>query len=235
MERAVQTRTQSFTHNLAPFQFKFQNSNCTLCCLPPPTNRPRRTIHSTMADSSSKKRPRQLQTFDLVTKKSHNTAVKLLDKIYLDHMIANNGKYKQNFVKGLINQAQNSASSLNITQHNIRHEVVKNQRQREQREVSSSLISLTKSNESLSPAVRPATGFNVLGSAAEVHGQAASASAAVSMTVAMTDLKIATATRTLRHRSWMRKGMKRLCKVTNSTHLAARTMRYFPPDKRKSL
>ena len=37
MERAVQTRTERFAHNSAPFPFKVQNSNCISCCLSPRT------------------------------------------------------------------------------------------------------------------------------------------------------------------------------------------------------
>ena len=47
--------------------------------------------------------------------------------------------------------------------------------------------------------------------------------------------KTAISTRTLRRRSQTRRRMKRLCKITNNAHLAARTMRYFPLDPRTSL
>ena len=85
MERAVQTHVQCFAYKLAPFQFKFQDSNSTSRGLSPQTNRLRGTIHRSMTDSSSKKRPRQLQTFDQVTKKIRDIAVKSLVNLYIDH------------------------------------------------------------------------------------------------------------------------------------------------------
>ena len=129
MERAVQTCTQGFAHNSAPFQFKCQSSNCTSCCLPQSNNRLQRTIYGTMADSLSKKRPRQLKAFDPVTKIIRDAAVKLLAEIYLDHTIANGGKC-----------THSSASSMNITRHDSRHKDIIHQKRREQLDVSSSLM-----------------------------------------------------------------------------------------------
>ena len=52
---------------------------------------------------------------------------------------------------------------------------------REQCKVSVSLILSTESNELSSPTVKPAIGFNVLGSAADIHGQAEPVVAAASL------------------------------------------------------
>ena len=53
----------------------------------------------------SKKRPSQRQTFNTVAKKICDAAIKSLADIYVNHRIANGRKCKQNFVKGLFDQA----------------------------------------------------------------------------------------------------------------------------------
>ena len=108
-----------------------------------------------------KKRPSQYHTFDPVAKKIRDAAIKLLANIYIVHTLANGGKCRQNFVKSLINQAQSSSSSMNITWYDIRHKVGRIQRQREQHGDSSPLILPTKSNESPSQTIGSAVGFNI--------------------------------------------------------------------------
>ena len=72
-----------------------------------------------MADPSSQKRPSQYQKYDPITKKIREAAVELLTTTYLEHINSKGGKCKRNFVKGLIEQAHNSAAGLNITRHDI--------------------------------------------------------------------------------------------------------------------
>ena len=76
-----------------------------------------------MVGSSKRKRSSKNRTFDLVTKLIHDGAIKLLANIYTEHIKANDGKCKRNFVKGLVNQAKGSVGRLGITRNNIKNEV----------------------------------------------------------------------------------------------------------------
>ena len=51
------------------------------------------------------KRLSQRQTFDPVPKKICDAAIKSLANMYVNHTLANGGKCKKNFVKGLFDQA----------------------------------------------------------------------------------------------------------------------------------
>jgi hypothetical protein len=62
------------------------------------TDRLHDTIHGTMANSSSKKRPSQYQSFDPIAKKIRDAAIKSLADICLEHSIANGGKCKRNLM-----------------------------------------------------------------------------------------------------------------------------------------
>ena len=76
-----------------------------------------------MAGSSKRKRSSKNRTFDLVTKLIHDGAIKSLANIYTEHIKANDGKCKRNFVKGLVDQAKGSAGRLGITRNDIKNEV----------------------------------------------------------------------------------------------------------------
>ena len=76
-----------------------------------------------MASSLKSNRPSKYCKFDSVTKLIQGGAIKSLANTYIKHGKVKNGKYRRNFVKGLVDQAKGSADGLDITRDDIKNEV----------------------------------------------------------------------------------------------------------------